>query len=85
MIGTIKNYSNNIKNYIALNKKEQLNTWLISNKDFIKLNNIEKAIGIPYNTLNKFISTNSKVQRDLPSKWIEPLEDFITKNLNYKA
>jgi len=46
--------------------------WIRKNKKFLSIRAIEQEIGCPTDTLQKFVNC-----RNLPEKWIEPLEKFI--------
>jgi len=47
--------------------------WLIKNKEFLSIRAIEKRIGCPTDTLQKYV----RGRQNLPDKWKQPLEDFI--------
>tara|TARA_R100000995_G_scaffold70727_1_gene39321 strand:+ start:5822 stop:6010 length:189 start_codon:yes stop_codon:yes gene_type:complete len=56
------------------NTKKQLIEWLKENKKILHIRNIEKRIGIPDSTIGKALLGT----RNLPDKWVEPLEKFRT-------
>lgn len=52
--------------------------WLKKNKEFLKISAIEKEIGCPSTTLQKWI----KGDQGLPGRWVKPLEKWIQKFIN---
>ncbi len=46
--------------------------WLRKNKKYLSIRAIEKEIGCPTDTLQKFVNG-----RNLPEKWVKPLTKLI--------
>lgn len=59
---------------IMQQKTNELN-WLKNNARFLSISAIEKEIGCPETTIQKFI----KGKRNLPAKWEEKIKLFISK------
>lgn len=49
--------------------------WLRKNKDSLTIRGIEKQLKMPDSTLIKAVNGT----QELPKKWIQPLNDFITE------
>lgn len=53
-------------------KQEKLLTWLYNQRAFIKVIQVENALGMGQGTLKKYFDG----RRDLPEHWIEPLAEW---------
>lgn len=55
--------------------------WIKENKRFIKIRAIEKELKMPDSTLIKAVNG----VQNLPKKWIEPLDQFLSNLKNCKC
>lgn len=62
-------------NYIAINQQEEEIKWLYKHRDIIKIRLVEKALGMPVNTISFYFADN----RGLPDKWIQPIIKWVSK------
>ena len=51
--------------------------WLITNKDYIKIRTIEKALSMPEGTLKKYVDGNRKLNK----QWDKPVTLWVERFL----